>query len=324
MFRASLFASPLARVLKVPVVLDTSHGREVWRKGWKASFFVDRFVARQVDQTIAVSGSTARYLMDQKRIPAAKIKVIHNGVDLQRYRRDAATARDIKRLLKVDERAPLLVVVGRLEPQKGHRYLFEAMRAVRNEFPNAHLACLGDGSLRADLERTVKSRELDRAISFVGYQADIWRWLASADLSILPSLFEGLPMAAIESLASECPLVATAVDGTPEVVLDGVTGLLVPPEDPESLASAILQMLRHPDYARQMAEAGRQFVLENFSVQQMVRRNQELYLCSWDEYLKRRYDHNTIERRVRSSCASGEVVFVPAELATKGTSSWTH
>jgi glycosyltransferase involved in cell wall biosynthesis len=323
MFRASLFASPLARVLKVPIVVDTSHGREVWRKGWKASFFVDRFVARQVDHTIAVSNSTANYLIDQKHLSAAKIKVIHNGVDLQRYRHDAAAARDIKQLVMVDEKATLLVVVGRLEPQKGHRFLFEAMPAILNEFPNAHLACLGDGSLRADLERTVKSKKLDRAVSFVGHQTDIWRWLASADLSILPSLFEGLPMVAIESLASECPIVATAVDGTPEVVLDGVTGLLVPPENPESLARAILQMMRHPNRARQMAEAGRKFVLENFSVQQMIRRNQDLYLDSWEGYLRTRRGHNTFERRARSSSASGEDASVTTELAAKRTSSWT-
>ena len=298
MFRASLFASPLARLLKIPVVLDTSHGREVWRKGWKASFFVDRVVARRVDHTIAVSDSTANYLIDEKRLPAAKIKVIHNGVDLQRYQRDAGAARDLKQSLKLDDDAPLLIVIGRLEPQKGHRILLEAMPAIRKDFPKVHLVCLGDGSLRGELERRVKSRELDRAVSFVGYQADIRRWLASADLSILPSLFEGLPMAAIESLASECPIVATAVDGTPEVVLDGVTGLLVPPEDAESLARAILRMLRHPDRARQMAKAGRQFVLENFSVQQMVRRNQDLYLNSWEQYLLQRHSHNTVEHQL--------------------------
>jgi glycosyltransferase involved in cell wall biosynthesis len=289
MFRASFFASPLARVVGVPVILDTSHGREVWRAGWKASFFVDRFVARQVDCTIAVSDSTARYLIEDKRLSAAKIRVIHNGVKVRQYKRDDLAARDFKRSLNLDANAPLLVFAGRLVPQKGHRILLQAMPSILKEFPNAHLVCLGDGGLRAELEALVKAKGLDRAVRFLGYQADVSRWLASADLSILPSLFEGLPMTAIESLASECPIVASAVDGTPEVVLHDKTGLLVPPGDSASLTHAILQMLRHPDRAREMARAGRQFVIANFSVDQMVRCTQDLYLDSWEEYRKRRH-----------------------------------
>lgn len=318
MFRASLFASPLARLLKVPVILDTSHGREAWRRGWKASFFVDRLVARLVDHTIAVSDSTARYLVDQKRLPAAKIKVIHNGIDPQHYRQDAGARKDLKRSLQLDEKARLLVVVGRLEPQKGHRTLIEALPVIRREFPDAHLVCLGDGGMRLELEGLVKSKGLDQAVRFVGYQADVSRWLASADLSILPSLFEGLPMAAMESLASGCPIVATAVDGTPEVVSHGETGLLVPPGDPESLARAVLQMLRHPKNARQMAEAGRRLIFERFSVQQMVRCTQDLYLDSWERYRKRNDGHNAREREVRSS-ASSEVASGATELAVKRT-----
>ncbi|HXM20965.1 MAG TPA: glycosyltransferase family 4 protein [Terriglobales bacterium] len=331
MFRASFFASPLARLVKVPVILDTSHGREVWRRGWKASFVVDRFVARQVDRTIAVSDSTARYLIDQKRLPAAKIRVIHNGVEVRRYKRDELAARDLKRSLQLDENAPLLVVAGRLEPQKGHRILFEAMPSILKEFPNAHLICLGDGGLRAELEALVKAKGLDRAVRFLGYQADVSRWLASADLSILPSLFEGLPITAIESLASECPIVATGVDGTPEVVLPDETGLLVPPGDSESLAHAILQMLRHPDRAREMAKAGRQFVLDNFTVEQMVRCTQELYLESWEQYRKRRYTEKAVELPAPRAASAGAAAAATSLVARqkssfteKESSSWTR
>jgi glycosyltransferase involved in cell wall biosynthesis len=310
MFRASFFASPLARLVRVPVILDTSHGREVWRKGWKASFMFDRFVARQVDRTIAVSDSTARYLIDQKRLPATKIRVIHNGVEIRCCQRDARTARDLKRSLNLTENAQLLVVAGRLVPQKGHRILFEAMPAILKEFPNAHLVCLGDGDLRAELEALVKVKRLDRAIRFLGYQENVSRWLASADLSILPSIFEGLPMTAIESLASECPIVATAVDGTPEVVFHDETGLLVYPGDSQGLAHAILLMLRNPDRAREMAKAGRQFVVDNFSVEQMVRCTQEFYHDAWEQYHRRRYAREAVER--------------PAPRAEKESSSWTH
>lgn len=306
MFRASLFASPLARLLRVPIIVDTSHGREFWRRGWKRSFLIDRFVGRQVNYTIAVSGSTARYLIDQKRLNPEKVKVICNGVNLERHNRNAATKAEIRQLLKLDEKAPLLIVVGRLEPQKGHQILFEAMPAIRKEFPAVQLVCLGEGSLRPVLEQMVRSKELERTVRFAGYQDDVSRWLQCADLSILPSLYEGLPMAALESLAAECPIVATAVDGTPEVVVAGETGLLVPPGDPERLAGAIRQMLRQPELAREMGKRGRQLILDQFSVEQMVRRTETLYLKSWEEHLERR--HGPTKVGLRASAPSREVV----------------
>jgi glycosyltransferase involved in cell wall biosynthesis len=288
MFRASFFASPLARLTRVPVILDTSHGRELWRTGWKKSFVVDRLIARTIDCTIAVSDSTARYLIQEKHFPSAKVKVVRNGVNLDRYRPETADKTAIRQSLNIDENVPLLIVLGRLDPQKGHRFLIEAMSTVRKEFPNVQVVCLGEGALRKELEHLTKSKGLEDTIRFPGYESDVLPWLRAADLSVLPSLFEGLPMVAMETLAAGCPMVATAVDGTPEVILNAETGLLVPPRDPGSLASAILQMLRDPDRARRMAEAGRRLVFEQFSVERMVRHTEELYLQTWDEYLDRR------------------------------------
>ena len=287
MFRASLFASPIARVVGVPVILDTAHGREFWRTGWKASFAIDRFVARQVHYSIAVSEATARYLTDQKHIPADKVKVIRNGVELRSRPRTPEMQPALKRSLGVREDCSLVLVIGRLEPQKGHRYLLEAMPSIRQQFPAVQLVCVGEGSLRSELDQMVRNLQLEGFVRFIGYEPDVSRWFAAADLSILPSLCEGLPMAALESLAAECPIVATAVDGTPEIVVHEKTGLLVPPRDPQQLAGTVLLMLHHPERARKMAERGRQHVLEQFSVRQMVHRTELLYLQAWRECLQK-------------------------------------
>ena len=294
MFRASLFASPIAHVLGVPVILDSAHGREFWRTGWKASFAIDRFVARHVQYSIAVSDATARYLIDQKHIPAAKVKVIRNGVELRSLPRTSEMQRALKRALNMREDCPLLIVIGRLEPQKGHRFLLEAMPSIRGQYAAVQLVCLGEGTLRPELEQMVKNLQLENSVCFLGYDPDVSRWFPAADLSILPSLYEGLPMAALESLAAECPIVATAVDGTPEIVVHEKTGLLVPPRDPQQLADAVLQMLHHPERAREMAERGREHVLERFSVQQMVHRTEILYLQAWHEYLERERRHQNV------------------------------
>lgn len=124
---------------------------------------------------------------------------------------------------------------------------------------------------------------LGSSVRFLGYQADVTEWLALADISVLPSFFEGLPLAAIEALAAEKPVVASAVDGTPEVVIDEKTGLTVPPGDPDRLAAAICRLLRHPELRRAMGWAGREWVLSEFSEERLVRETEQLYLRAWAE-----------------------------------------
>ena len=281
-FRASLFASPIGRLCGVPVIVETSHGREVWRKGLlRSRFFVDHLVAQCVDRFIAVSEATARHLIEKKGIPEHKISVIRSAIDLRKFDPNWPAPSGMKRSMGFAEGDPVLVVLGRLEPQKGHRVLIEAMPQVIQEFPTARLVCLSDGSLRAELEELVAERDLIRNVRFVGRQPDVRDWLALAEFTVLPSFYEGLPLAAIESLAAGRPIVATAVDGTPEVVLDGETGLTVPPGDPEALAKAIRRMLREPEWARASARIGREFVLQNFSIDKLLEATEELYLQAW-------------------------------------------
>jgi len=297
MFRASLFASPLAWIGGVPVIVETAHGREAWRKGWKSYFLIDRFAAKFVDRTIAVSHGVANYLVQQKRLAEEKISVIPTAAALPSIGPDDRSRVERKRLLGASEADPLLLLVGRLEPQKGHRVLIDAMPSVLKEFPRAQLVLLGDGSLRPQLEQLVAHRALSENIRFVGYQRDVRPWFAAADVSVLPSFYEGLPMTVLESLAAGCPVVATAVDGTPEIVVDGETGLLVPPGDSERLAEAIGRMLRDRQFALNTARAGREFVFETFSVEKLISRTQDFYLNVWDRYLMLKAKRVTAGRR---------------------------
>jgi glycosyltransferase involved in cell wall biosynthesis len=278
-FYASLFASPAGWLCRVPVIVETPHVREYWRQGGlKGRFFVDRVAGRFVDRYIAVSEANGRYLGGTKRLPADKITVIHNGSDLTRFDPNLRPPEGLRTSLRFGASDPVLLVLGRLEPQKGHRYLLDAMPAVLSEFPNARLVCAGDGSLAEELKAEARTLGVDGAVRFVGFQQDVSTWLALADLTVLPSLFEGLPLVAIESLAAGRPMVATAVDGTPEIVVDGMTGLTVPPADSLSLADAIRRMLRDGDLRRRMGEAGRRWVQERFSQQRQVQETEQLYL----------------------------------------------
>jgi glycosyltransferase involved in cell wall biosynthesis len=291
MFRASLFASPIGKLCRVPVIIETTHVRETWRKGWfKSKFIVDRAVGHFIDRYIAVSEANSRYLIGPKGIPEKKVSVIQNGCSIERVDPAAAHPEGIRESLGFSKSDLVLLVMARLEPQKGHAILFQALLLLRAEFPHLRLICLGIGALEDELTKTVRKLGLEDKVRFVGFRSNVGDWLAAVDIGVLPSFYEGLPLTAVETLAAGIPLVATAVDGTPEVIINGETGFLVPPGDPVALAEAIGQLARQPELRRQFAVAGRDWVLKRFTIQRQVEQTSNLYLSEW-----RRSTHSKVD-----------------------------
>ena len=281
LFLGSMFASPVGWACGVPAVIETPHLREAWRqKGFKSKFVVDRFIGLMIDRYIAVSASNADHLEHTKKLPRNKVTVIHNGCDVSRFLPACERVFPLKRSLGFEDDDLVLMVPGRLEPQKGHAVLLEALPVIRREFPRVRVVCVGDGTLRGQLEVMVDRAGLNDTVKFVGFQSDMQNWFALGDVTVLPSFFEGLPLVAIESLAASRAIIATAVDGTPEVVVDGQTGLTVPPGDPARLTSAILQLLRDPELRLRLARQGHRFVLDRFTEEGQIRCTQELYFSA--------------------------------------------
>jgi glycosyltransferase involved in cell wall biosynthesis len=283
-FRASMLASPLAKIAGVPLTIETPHIRELWRTTWpKSSFAIDRLAGRYVDFYIAVSESNAQFLLETKQLPKEKIRVIQNGTDLSRFNPSHSAPRDMRKSLGFDESDPIIVLTGRLEAQKGHAVLLEALPPVRQKFLNLRVVFVGEGSLRDKLEQQVRTLGLQECVRFVGIQSNVADWLALANFCVLPSFYEGLPLVAIESLAAGRTMVASAVDGTPEVIVDRKTGLLVPPGDPSALSSAIVQLLSEPALCRELAAAGRAWVMERFDLNRQILETQDLYLEGYEK-----------------------------------------
>jgi glycosyltransferase involved in cell wall biosynthesis len=271
-FAASMLGAGLARMAGAGAVLETCHGPEVWRMGKRirGSFWIDRQVARLVDLFIAVSDAGARHLVERKGIPRQRIRVIHNGRDLNRYRPLGADSRERIRARLGIGGEPAILVVGRLDAQKGHRHLLEAAARLRAAWPELAVLLAGEGPLAGSLREDSMRLGLGAQVRFLGHRPDVPELLQAADVVVLPSLYEGLPLVAVEALAAGRPLVATRVDGTPEVVTDGETGLLVEPADASALAGAISRVLAAPAFGAQLGAAGRKFVAEHFTLERQI------------------------------------------------------
>ena len=234
-----------------------------------------RVAIKNVDRVISVSQATAKWLHEERGVSPRQIEVIPYGVDLERFVKRPDPA--LRRELGIPEKAPVIGMVARLQPQKGHIYLFEAALSIIKEAPDVRFVLVGGGPDTDTLKARVKEMGLDACFHFLGYRDDVPRLLGMFDIFTLPSLFEGLPNVVLEAMSCSLPVVATPVDGTKEAVVPDVTGILVPEKSPAPLADALLKLLKNPGLAKSMGDEGRKRVEDHFSLRMQVERFQNLY-----------------------------------------------
>jgi glycosyltransferase involved in cell wall biosynthesis len=261
---ASLIGSLAARAAGVPSVA-TVHGLNT------------RTCYNYAHAIIAVSNAVKQHLAAQG-MPPDRITVVHNGVDLRAFS-GPDQSESVRREWGLPEGAPVLVTVGRLAPNKGHRDLIEALEIlVRNKrWQELRLLVVGTGALLPHLQQEARLRGMEERTLFVGFQRNVLPFLQVADIFVLPSIQEGLSLSALEAMALGKPVVACRVGGAPEVVVDGETGLLVVPAQPVELARAMARLLSDPERAREMGRAGQRRVREAFDLEQMVSKIEEIY-----------------------------------------------
>ena len=171
---------------------------------------------------------------------------------------------------------PLVVSVGQLERIKGHHVLLQAWRRIQEHTPHSHLLLVGSGPRRGDLQEQARALALERSVTFAGFRAPIAPLIAAADVFVQPSMTEGMPNAILEAMALARPVVASAVGGIPDLIDDGVTGLLVPPSDAEALATAVTRLLTDRALAARLGEAAAR-AAERFSFERVVTETEALY-----------------------------------------------
>lgn len=272
LFHANFLGRIVGRLARVPIIITSRRNVEIggaWRER------LQRWTAGLDDKIIAVCEAARQAEIRRSQVSPDKVVTIYNGVDVSPFAVSARQA--MRRELGIKQDTFLLGVIGRLHRQKGHVYLFWALHQVRRQFADVRLLVVGDGRLHDELVAQAQQEGVADIISFTGARTDVPEILSALDLFVLPSLWEGLPNVVLEAMAAGLPVVATAVGGTPELIIEGQTGLLVTPQDVDSLARAIAQMLENPALARQMGEAGRQHVQTHFTVGQMAGKMEQLY-----------------------------------------------
>jgi glycosyltransferase involved in cell wall biosynthesis len=280
--KAGLLGRVAARLAGVPVVVHTFHGHVLSHYygpvQTKLLRFMERVLGLMTDRIVAVSEQVRKDLLMFGIGDAEKVVVITLGLDLQPFLRCGAYRGMWRREIGARSEEPLVGIVGRIFPVKNHRLFLEAGAILSRAMPQVRFAVVGDGVLHGEMERLAQALGLGDRVIFAGWQRDLPRVYADLDALVITSKNEGTPVAAIEAMAAGVPVVATRVGGVPDLIADGKTGLLVPPEDAPALAAALQAVLTDRARAAALAEDARASVRERFEVSRLLADIEALYL----------------------------------------------
>ena len=256
---------------RIPVKVHTVHtvaqkevdgvGKLVHRIAFRLANVVPVSISQEVANTVQTVYGRGIYT-----------PVIYNGIPITRFVSSARQDNAKK------EKDVVVLHVGRFAPPKNHLLLVEAFALAVKEYPKMRLWLVGDGPLRPAVEKVVKEKGLDNKILFIGVVPNVEDFLADCDVFVLSSDFEGFGIVIAEAMAAGKPVVATGVGGVPELVEDGVTGILVPPCNPEALAKGILRLAKDSDLRQRMGKAAQERALERFDIARTAREYEALYL----------------------------------------------
>jgi glycosyltransferase involved in cell wall biosynthesis len=265
-----------ALVCGIPVKIHTVHniakkevdlaGRIIHRIAFKLLNVFPVGVSQEISKTIS------------KLYKIKVVQYIYNGVPTEAYIANRSTRQALRASIKISNERFICLHIGRFSAQKNHRLLIEAFTHVLKEIPDAILLMAGDGELRSEMEKFTQYLGLEKSVRFLGTRKDVPELLAACDLLVLSSDWEGAPIVVLEAMAAGKPVVATAVGGVSDLVIQRETGLLVPPRNAYALACAISRIYKNPSRAIEMGQRGRRIVKTRFDTKEMTQQYETLYL----------------------------------------------
>lgn len=279
LFHANILSRIIGRISNTPIIISTEH---IMGVEGSLRLLINRLTSTFVNRYIVVSEAVGSFLNKNVKIRSAKISTVLNGIEYNNFEVSLIEQEKFKKKFGITDSHEVIGTIARLHRQKGHIYLLHAIKSVAERFPGVKFLVVGDGPLKYKLEDLARKLDVGNNIVFTGNQKDIITILSLIDIFVLPSLWEGLPITILEAMAMKKPVVVTNVSGNPEVVVDNITGILVPPKEPVLLAEAIVRLLRDKDLRFKLGEAGYQRGKDKFSAEQMIANTTMIY----DELLK--------------------------------------
>ncbi len=273
-YAASNFGRIAARRAGIPLVLHEHFADPNMPAYQKIPDFLLRGFT---DRAIAVSQSTADFLVQGRFVPKDRVEVVFNGAPLDQFApRPRADGERIRAELGIPLDAPLITTIGRLNAQKGHQTLIAAAARVASQIPAVRFLVAGDGDLLASLQSQAAALAISQTIVFAGHRTDVPALLAATDVFCISSNYEGTPLVLFEAMAAGQAIVSTAVDGCREVIEEGRTGLLVPPKDPDALARALSTVLGDSSMRASLGLAARE-ASKRYDLTECVRAMERIY-----------------------------------------------
>ena len=271
LFWAYVLGTYAARAARVPVVVASRRSLGLFKAHKPVYLFLERLADRWTDLFIANSDAVRRDTIDREGIDPSKILVVHNGIDLSRFKGpEMGPACDLGR-------RPRVIVISNLIHYKGHEYFLHAWPAVLAQFPTATALLVGEGPMRSQLESMVRDLGIDRSVKMLGTRNDVPALLSLSDLCVHPSLQEGYSNAILEAMAAGRPVVATRVGGNVEAVVDGQTGVLVPAASADALAAGMLRVLTNPAFAAKLGAQAAATIARSFEIGAVVAAYEDIY-----------------------------------------------
>jgi glycosyltransferase involved in cell wall biosynthesis len=278
-----------ATLARVPVIVHTVHGFAFHQQEppWRQFLFrnLERLASHWCDKMIFISQPLVDWALKEKISSPGKMARIYSGIEMDRFH--PMSEQEKKRLREkwaLGEQDTVIGIVSKLWEGKGHDLLIRAFKEIRKEKPQARLVIVGEGHLMESLKTLASQLELSDAVIFTGFLEDVPRIIATFDVAVLPSYFEGMGRVLLEAMAMEKPVVGTRVGGIPDLIEEGLNGYLVSPGNEKELASAVLSILNDKGLATKMGKAGRKKMTDRFSADTMVRSIEKVYR----ELLKRK------------------------------------
>ena len=275
LFHANLVGRLVGRLAGVPIIISCRQNISI---GGRLREALNRMTVWLDDRVIAVCELARQAELKATKLPPEKVVTIYNAVDIDHLMQNKQPVQEsIRTSYNIAAEAILIGTACRFHPQKGVHNLISAFAKVQEGYPQTHLVLVGDGELREELELQVERLALSQSVTFTGLRTDIPNVLSELTLFVLPSLWEGLPMVLLEAMAIGCPVVATNVGGTPEIVLSGQTGILVEPDNPHALTGAITRLLMDVELRNRQVHRASRRVEEHFSAAQSAAKTMQIY-----------------------------------------------